>query len=234
MVIYNFTQCAIVQFILKHRGETMIENLWAFVLIATLIVVIPGVDFLLVTKNTLNFGKNAGHFTTMGIILALFIWTILAVLGLATIVANSIVLFTIIKYLGALYLIWLGIQALLAKKSTMGDLLKKDTHVQIPEKTYRHCFTQGIVTDLLNPKTLLLYVTLMPQFINTDAAVTEQLLILAATLIVISIIWLVAVVYILNIIRAWFLRPSVQAVFNKITGIVLISLGIKLAFERQA
>lgn len=211
----------------------MIENLWVFVMIATLIVVIPGVDFLLVSKNTLNFGKNAGHFTSIGIILALFIWTFLAVLGLATVVASSIVLFTIIKYLGALYLIWLGIQALLAKKSSMGELLKDDQHVQIPKKTYRHCFTQGIVTDLLNPKTLLMYVTLMPQFINTDAAVTPQLLTLAAILIAISIIWLVLVVYILNIIRAWFLRPSVQSVFNKITGIVLISLGLKLAFERQ-
>lgn len=211
----------------------MIENLWLFITIATLIVVVPGVDFLLVTKNTLNFGKSAGHFTSLGIILALCIWTLLAVLGLATIVASSTVLFMMIKYAGAVYLIWLGIQALLAKKSSMGALLTKDHAIQIPTNTHRHCFTQGIVTDLMNPKTLLLYVTLMPQFINPKAAVTPQLLILAGTLIAISIIWLVLVVYILNMIRTWFLRPTVQAVFNKMTGIILISLGVKLAFERN-
>lgn len=210
----------------------MIENMWVFMIIATLIVVVPGVDFLLVAKNTLNFGKNAGHSTTFGIIIALCIWTLLAVFGLATIVANSIVLFTMIKYLGAVYLIWLGIQALLARKSTMAELLTKDNVIDIPAKTYTHCFTQGVVTDLLNPKTLLLYVTLMPQFINTDDAVTPQLLVLAGMLIGISIVWLVVVVYILDIIRTWFLRPTVQAVFNKMTGLILISLGVKLAFER--
>lgn len=211
----------------------MIENFWLFITIATLIVVVPGVDFLLVTKNTLNFGKNAGHFTSLGIILALCIWTLLAVLGLATIVANSTVLFMMIKYVGALYLIWLGIQALLARKSSMASLVTKDASQQIPTNTYRYCFTQGIVTDLMNPKTLLLYVTLMPQFINTEAAVTPQLLLLAGTLIAISIFWLVFVVYLLNIIRAWFLRPAVQAIFNKATGVILITLGVKLAFERQ-
>ncbi|MEK4230270.1 LysE family translocator [Solibacillus sp. FSL H8-0538] len=211
----------------------MIDNLLIFIMIATMLVIIPGVDFLLVTKNTLNYGKHAGHFTTLGILLGLTVWTILAVLGLATIVANSIILFTIIKYLGAIYLLWLGVQALLARKSTMADLLKPNQNSSVKKHTYRSCFAQGALNDLLNPKTLLVYMTLMPQFINTNNSITPQLITLAVILMVISVVWFIIIVFILDIIRGWFLRPSVQSIFNKATGVMLIFLGICVALEEK-
>lgn len=93
------------------------ENLFMYILISLMMVIVPGVDFILVTKNTVSHGTRAGHFTTLGIVLALSIWTIVAVLGLSAIVAKSIVLFNIIKYLGVAYLVFLGIKSI-RNKST--------------------------------------------------------------------------------------------------------------------
>jgi threonine/homoserine/homoserine lactone efflux protein len=94
------------------------ENLYVYILITVMMVILPGVDTILVTKNTLSHGTRAGQFTTLGIAAGLSIWTIVAVLGLAAIVAKSIVLFNLIKYMGAAYLIFLGIKSFKAKNAS--------------------------------------------------------------------------------------------------------------------
>lgn len=206
------------------------QEIWMFTVIALFIVMVPGVDSLLVLKNTMVYGKRAGIFTMLGIIVALFVWTALTVLGLATIISKSLLLFTIIKYGGALYLVWLGIQSWRARSQNMTLALQQQT-IQVKSNCF-NCMTQGITTDLLNPKTLLLYVTLMPQFIDPTHAVNQQLIILALILVILSVIWLTMVVVIIHIIRKWFMKPTVQQLFNKCTSIALIGIGIKIATEK--
>ncbi len=208
-----------------------LQEIWMFTLIALFIVMVPGVDSLLVLKNTMIHGKKAGLFTMIGIILALFVWTALTVLGLATIISKSLLLFQIIKYGGALYLVWLGIQAWRTKAQNMELALQpaSATHKNVAYS----CMTQGITTDLLNPKTLLLYVTLMPQFIDPTNAVNQQLIVLALILVVLSIAWLTIVVLVIHVIRKWFMKPAIQVLFNKCTGIALIAIGVKIATEKN-
>lgn len=206
------------------------SNLLLFTAIALLIVMVPGVDSLLVLKNTIVHGKRAGIFTMLGIIIALCIWTVLAVFGLATIISKSIVLFNIVKYGGAIYLVWLGIQSWRAKAQNMELQLQAQT---VTGKYISfQCMTQGITTDLLNPKTLLLYVTLMPQFIDPHVSANGQLIFLAFILVILSIVWLSFVVCIIQLIRKWFLQATVQSVFNKCTSIALIAIGVKIALEK--
>lgn len=150
---------------------SLLQEIWMFTVIALFIVIVPGVDSLLVLKNTMAYGKRAGVFTMLGIIVALFVWTTLTVLGLATIISKSVLLFTLIKYGGALYLVWLGIQSWRAQPQNMELVLQQKT-AQAKTENF-NCMTQGITTDLLNPKTLLLYVTLMRQFIDPTRACAD-------------------------------------------------------------
>lgn len=208
------------------------QEIWMFTAVALMIVMVPGVDSLLVLKNTMIHGKKAGFFTMVGIVLALFVWTTLAVLGLATIIAKSMVVFMIIKYAGAAYLVYLGVQSWRAKAQNM-MLQEKATPKGKPIKNVSiSCMTQGITTDLLNPKTLLLYVTLMPQFIQPDFNVNSQLILLAGILILLSIVWLGIVIMIINGVRKWFMKPTVQVAFNKITSVLLVGIGVRIATEK--
>ncbi|WP_432703193.1 LysE family translocator [Lysinibacillus sphaericus] len=208
------------------------HELWMFTAVVLMIVMVPGVDSLLVLKNTIVHGKKAGFFTMVGIVLALIVWTTLAVLGLATIISKSMVVFLVIKYAGAAYLIYLGIQSWRARAQNM--MLQEE--VTIKENGEKNmplsCMTQGITTDLLNPKTLLLYVTLMPQFIQPNFNINAQLIVLAGILIALSIVWLGIVILVMNVIRKWFMKQTVQAMFNKITGVMLVGIGVRIATEK--
>jgi RhtB (resistance to homoserine/threonine) family protein len=211
------------------------ENLFMYILIAAMMVIAPGVDTILVTKNTLSLGTRAGQFTTLGIAAGLSIWTIVAVLGLAAVVAQSIVLFTTIKYLGAAYLIFLGIKSFMAKNTFSFKMnISENNKVKNPcIGQYKKCFLQGFLSDALNPKTVIVYITLMPQFINPHHNVYLQLVILGAILIFAAILWFFIVVHILDYIRVWFSKKHVQNIFNKVTGIMLVSLAVKLALEKK-
>ena len=204
-----------------------------FTVVALMIVMVPGVDSLLVLKNTMIHGKKAGFFTMVGIVLALFVWTTLAVLGLATIISKSMVVFLFIKYAGAAYLVYLGIQSWRAKAQNMTLHMEESPQQVAGKHASLSCMTQGITTDLLNPKTLLLYVTLMPQFIQPDFNVNAQLIVLASILIALSIIWLGIVILVITLVRKWFMKPTVQAVFNKVTAVLLIGIGVRIATEKM-
>jgi RhtB (resistance to homoserine/threonine) family protein len=212
------------------------ENLFMYILITAMMVMLPGVDFILVTKNTVSLGTKAGQFTTLGIAAGLSIWTIVAVLGLAAIVAQSIVLFNLIKYLGVAYLIFLGIKSFKARSTFSIEMNDSENNVE-PKKLsigqYKTCFLQGFLSDVLNPKTVVVYMTLMPQFINTHQNVLLQLVILGGILILEATLWFLIVVHILKYIRIWFKKPKVQNIFNKATGTMLVSLAVKLALEKR-
>ncbi|GED20543.1 LysE family translocator [Kurthia gibsonii] len=95
------------------------QEVWMFAVVALLIVMVPGVDSLLVLKNTILHGRKAGILTMVGIILALIVWTTLAVLGLAAVISKSLYVFLFIKYAGALYLVYLGIQSWRARAQSV-------------------------------------------------------------------------------------------------------------------
>ncbi|WP_211285176.1 LysE family transporter [Sporomusa acidovorans] len=204
-----------------------------YILIAAVMVIAPGVDTILVTKNTLSLGTRAGQYTTLGIAAGLSIWTIVAVLGLAAIVAHSIVLFTTIKYLGVGYLVFLGIKSFMAKNTFSFEMdSSENNEVMTPSiRQYKKCFLQGFLSDALNPKTVIVYITLMPQFINPNYNVNLQLVTLGAILIFTAILWFLILVHILDYVRIWLNKKKVQNIFNKVTGIILVLLAVKLALE---
>ncbi|AGE64301.1 LysE family transporter [Bacillus subtilis] len=205
------------------------HSLLAYIPIAAMMVIMPGADTMLVMKNTLRYGPKAGRYNILGLATGLSFWTVIAILGLSVVIAKSVILFTTIKYLGAAYLIYLGVKSFFAKSMfSLDDMQSQAKNMaSSPKRYYKTSFMQGSLSNILNPKTVLVYVTIMPQFINLNGNINQQLIILALILTLLAVLWFLFLVYIIDYAKKWMKNSKFQKVFQKITGIILVGFGIK-------
>ncbi|MBO3793079.1 LysE family transporter [Bacillus subtilis] len=205
------------------------HSLLAYIPIAAMMVIMPGADTMLVMKNTLRYGPKAGRYNILGLATGLSFWTVIAILGLSVVIAKSVILFTTIKYLGAAYLIYLGVKSFFAKSMfSLDDMQTQAKNMaSSPKRYYKTSFMQGSLSNILNPKTVLVYVTIMPQFINLNGNINQQLIILASILTLLAVLWFLFLVYIIDYAKKWMKNSKFQKVFQKITGIILVGFGIK-------
>ncbi|MFU8690729.1 LysE family transporter [Rossellomorea sp. FS2] len=203
------------------------DNLLAYIPVATLMVVIPGADTMLLMKNTLSYGPKAGRFTVLGMLSGLSFWTGIAILGLSVVIAKSVVLFTTIKYLGAAYLIYLGIKSLITKQTLAVDQMESSANVPIDRGYHKKSFMQAMLSNVLNPKTVIVYITIMPQFINLNGHVNQQLIILASILTGLAAAWFLILVYVVDYAKKWLNDKKHQQKFQRVAGILLVGFGIK-------
>ena len=213
------------------------HRLLEFAGIAALLVMTPGADTLIVMRNTLSRGQAAGVSTAFGICTGLFIYASFSAFGISLILVRSRNLFLGVKLLGALYLILLGVQALIrAARWEQGAGIEPQTPAYLNRAARRHTgrsFGEGFLTNLLNPKVALFYVAFLPQFLRPDESILVRTSFLAGIHIILSIIQLSAVALLIGRFRGIFKRPTVIRRLEGITGIVLISLGARVAFEQQ-
>lgn len=203
------------------------DNLLAYIPVATLMVVIPGADTMLLMKNTLSYGPKAGRFTVLGMLSGLSFWTGIAILGLSVVIAKSLVLFTTIKYLGAAYLIYLGIKSLITKQTLAVDQMESSADVPIDRGYHKKSFMQAMLSNVLNPKTVIVYITIMPQFINLNGHVNQQLIILASILTGLAAAWFLILVYVVDYAKKWLNDKKHQQMFQRVAGLLLVGFGIK-------
>jgi len=206
-------------------------HLLVFIGVAVIVIVIPGPDTAVVTKNVLIHGRRAGLGTSLGVSAGLSMWTIAAAVGVASLVRASEVAFTVLKLLGALYLVWLGIQALRAAGRPTGDAL---TAAAVrPGMSARGGFRQGFLSDLANPKIGIFFTSLLPQFVSAGHAVLLPFLVLGAIFVAMTLLWLLAYTLVADRAARTLMRPRVRAGLDRFTGVVLIGLGLRLAVERR-
>ncbi len=203
------------------------DNLLAYIPVATLMVVIPGADTMLLMKNTLSYGPKAGRFTVLGMLSGLSFWTGIAILGLSVVIAKSVILFTTIKYLGAAYLIYLGIKSLISKQTLAVDQMERSADVPVDRRYHKKSFMQAMLSNVLNPKTVIVYITIMPQFINLNGHVNQQLIILASILTGLAAAWFLILVYVVDYAKKWLNDKKHQQMFQRVAGILLVGFGIK-------
>ncbi|KKK36457.1 membrane protein [Mesobacillus campisalis] len=205
------------------------ESLLTYISIAAMMVVIPGADTMLLVKNTLSYGPKAGRYTVLGMATGLSFWTLIAILGLSVVIAKSVILFSTIKYLGAAYLIYLGIRSFFAK--SVFSLEEIQAQAKSPAKsaaTYnKQSFMQALLSNVLNPKTVLVYISVMPQFINLNGNVNQQLMVLAAILTLLAVLWFLTLVSVIDYAKKWLNNPRFQKAFQKSAGLVLVGFGVK-------
>jgi threonine/homoserine/homoserine lactone efflux protein len=184
------------------------------------LTVTPGVATALVVRSAVRGGRREALLVTVGNSLGIFTWAVFAALGIAAAVAASAELFTTIKLIGAGVLVVLGIQGLLARKT--------DAPPPPPGTALR----QGLVTSIANPKLAVFFVALFPQFIPAGAPVLPSALAMAATIVALDLVWYSALAYgVARTRRAFEDRWLRRA--ERLTGGVLVGLGLRLALERR-
>jgi threonine/homoserine/homoserine lactone efflux protein len=196
-------------------------HLLPFLAISALVVVTPGVDMALVTKNALLHGRAAARATALGVNLGIFIWTLAAALGLAAVIAASAAAFIAIKLVGAVYLVYLGLRALLGSAEA----------TSIPARG--SAFRQGLASNLLNPKIAVFFTSLLPQFVDAQHAHPEDLLLLGVLFNCMGVVWLLTYAELAARGRDVLRRPRVKRTLDRLSGVALVALGVRLAAERN-
>jgi len=209
----------------------MFVHFGAFLAIALLISIAPGPDTALATRNALVGGRRAAMFTVLGVAAGLAVWTIAASVGIAALLQASEPAFVALKAAGAVYLAYLGLQALRAAFSRRGP--RELPHESARQIRPRVALRQGLLCNLGNPKVAIFFTSFLPQFARGDHPSFLSLLLLALSFCVIGLSWLTA--YSLGVAKAgdFLRRPRVRRVVEGLTGTVLIGFGIRLAFERR-
>jgi threonine/homoserine/homoserine lactone efflux protein len=208
----------------------MIEHhaYWIFVGAAVVLVLAPGPDMAYMLTRTIAQGRKAGIVAAIGINVGAYVHVLAAVLGLSAILATSSFAFTLVKWIGACYLVWIGIQALTRSASIN---LKESAPVQVNVRTI---FWQGFLSDVLNPKVALFFLAFLPQFVDFGAGnEIHQLLILGVTCNVIAISINLILVYFASALTASLRRDQrITRWLHRAMGAMFIALGIRLANER--
>ncbi|MFV2050690.1 LysE family translocator [Metabacillus litoralis] len=204
------------------------SDFFTFLILSLFVVTSPGIDTALITKRTISDGRKDGFNMALGITSGSFVHTFAAAFGLSAILLQSAVAFEIVKYVGAFYLIYLGISAFISRK-------KKDPAAENQQdaEMKKSAFKQGLISNVLNPKVAMFFLTFLPQFIQTGENATQQLIIMGVSYTLLSISWFFIYVFFINYLREWLLSPTVQGIMDKATGLVLIGFGLKLALDKN-
>ena len=203
-----------------------------FLGITALLVVTPGADMALVTKTALGRGRTPALFTTLGICLGCLVHAVASAVGLSIILARSALAFDIVKWAGACYLIFLGVQGL---RGSAGPKAGGEAPLETQRRPRGRLrsFVEGLLTNLLNPKVAVFYLTFLPQFILQDDPILPQSLLLAGVHITMGLIWLSLYAAFISRLGALLGRSTFKRRIEALTGAVLIALGMRLAFQRR-
>jgi len=199
-----------------------------FFITSLAIILTPGQDMILVMSRSIAQGSRAGVITAAGISTGLIGHTLLAAFGLGAILQTSEVLFTGLKMLGAAYLVYLGIKMFKAPPVNL------EIATQFPPSV-QSLFFQGVIANLSNPKIAIFYFAYLPQFVAVDAASpTKIIVVLGALFGLLTFLIKGPIGYSAGALSGWLrARPMTQQWLNRISGTVLVSLGIRLAFESR-
>ncbi|MBO9600506.1 MAG: LysE family translocator [Cohnella sp.] len=200
-----------------------IEHYSLFLLSGLLLNITPGNDTLYILGRTISQGKMAGMMSLLGIIMGAFVHTAFAATGLSLILMKSATVFNVIKWVGAGYLLYLGVRALLSKISSEAVVEKQD------KTMLKRIFMQGFLTNLFNPKVALFYLAFLPQFISADNAYGAlPFIVLGLTFIATGTIWCSLLVVAADFMTRKLRKRNFAGILNRATGAVFIYLGIKL------
>ena len=192
--------------------------LGGFIVAAVAIIVSPGPDTIVILRHALTGGRGTGLAAVSGVQLGLLVHTALAVVGISLLVASSPVLFRGLTVNGAVYLAWLGIQSL---RGVGG--LEVETG-PAPAGAARAC-REAALCNILNPKVILWFLALLPNFVNPEAGnVIAQLIALSALLIALNILWQAPMALAADGVRRWLCRPETMHAVNRVSGVILLGM----------
>ncbi|WP_457576963.1 LysE family translocator [Desulfomarina sp.] len=195
----------------------------------TLLTLTPGVDTMLVIRNSSRGGWKDGAASSLGICSGLFFHAIVSALGISSILLLTTWAFGLLKSMGAAYLIWLGLTSL---KELFRQQQKDETSTtREKNNNYYKSFREGFFSNILNPKAIIFYMAFLPQFIDPSRPPLLQSLFIAGLHFIVGMIWLCTVSSMVDRAGTWLQTPQTNRILHGLSGSILILLGAKLLGE---
>ncbi len=204
------------------------QSLIAFTLAAGLLTVTPGLDTALVLRTAAAESGRRAFAAALGICLGCLVWGLVVALGLGILLKASELAYTILRWVGALYLLWLGVQLIRSKRDEFGGGAASAGAASAPA-----WFGRGLLTNILNPKVGIFYVSFLPQFIPAGSNVPAMTVLLAAIHSAEGLIWFICLIAATRPIAAALRRPRVIRTLDRVTGGVFLLFGVRLALSRD-
>ena len=201
-----------------------------FLAAITLLTMSPGVDTIIVMRNSAVAGYQKGLLTSLGICLGLFGHAAVSALGLSVILLGSASMFTALKLAGAAYLIYLGYQSLKSAARPTGLIVSQEGMAGL---SHFAAFRQGLLSNVLNPKPIIFYMAFLPQFINPEYSALQQSLFMAFMHFSIAMIWQGILALLVHRAKAWLAKPQVSRVIDGLSGTLLLGFGTRLALQES-
>ena len=200
----------------------------AFSILATILVLIPGLDFTLVVKYATTKSKKSAVAVMLGITSGLFVWGAFASLGVSAILQTSEFAFNALKIAGVVYMLWMGV-------GFIWNSFKNAPHTEteLSIKSDRRVFTRGLLSNLLNPKAGVFYISVLPQFIPRASNHLLAGLILTSIHAVITVVYFGLLIYLIDFFKTFFAKPAVVKRLERFSGIAVIGFGAKLLLSQQ-
>lgn len=203
----------------------MLSAFLTFAFAGALLVIIPGPDTLVVLRSVVLSGRREAALTSLGVLTGLVVWIAAAVLGLTALLRASQDGYLALRLIGAAYLLSIGIQAL--RNRIVGRPLEPSRAVSLVGRGYR----AGLMTDLLNPKVGVFFITFFPAFVPRHAPVAVTTVGLGLVFLAETALYFAAILMFMNRVSAWMASDRLRRRLNRATGLVLIGFGVRLAVE---
>jgi threonine/homoserine/homoserine lactone efflux protein len=209
----------------------MLTAVLTFTFAATLIVLLPGPDTLVVLRNLLRHGRRRASLTVAGVLTGLAVWVGAAALGLSAVLRASHDAYAVLRVAGAVYLVWLGVQSLRAKRPALGSPQGLAAGGVRRGGLLGTGYGAGLATDLLNPKVGVFFVTFLPAFVPHGQPVGSTLILFGAIFILLTAAYFAMLLVLAGRITGWMRDPRIQRRLDRATGLVLVGFGVRLAVE---
>jgi threonine/homoserine/homoserine lactone efflux protein len=200
--------------------------LLAFLVAISILTITPGLDTAMVLRAAATEDSKSGGMVAIGIALGCLLWAGAVSFGLGALLQASEFAYSILKWAGGAYLVWLGVSLLLAPRSTV--IASPD----LPNWSKASALRRGLLTNVLNPKVGVFYVTFLPQFVPSGASIAVYIFLLAAIHVLLALLWfgvlIMATVPLSNALR----KPKVVKWLDRLTGSIFIGFGLKLAASK--
>jgi threonine/homoserine/homoserine lactone efflux protein len=203
----------------------MLVSVGTFTIAAILIVLLPGPDTLVVVRNLIRGGRGAAIRTVFGVLSGLVVWVFAAALGLSAVLSASHDAYLALRIVGAAYLVWLGVQSLRSR----GNPAEEPTASR--RRLLGTGFPAGIASDLLNPKVGVFFVTFLPGFVPHGYSVGWMSLLLGGIFLVLTAIYFAILIAASGPVTRWITDVRIRRRMDRITGLILIGFGARLAIE---
>ena len=212
------------------HSRPVLVAITTFAAASALLIALPGPDNVLVIRNALRYGRFVGLRTAAGTLTGVVIWVMAAAFGLSALLAASRIGYDGLRFLGAAYLVWLGVGSLRSRGRVAFDLTSMSDR---SDATGRAGYLMGVVSNLANPKTGAFFIAFVPAFIPRGSSIETTSLLFGALFVVEAAAWFAVLIWLVSQLASWLSQRRVQRRLEQLSGLFLIGFAVRLVAERR-